>query len=78
MRHPYLLSSCTLLELSTSSTSLSLLTSDDEHNHFLYSYHKLALKYHPHKNKSPGAEQKFIEVAEAYDVLSDGEWQTVM
>ena len=50
-------------------------TSDDEQKHFLYSYHKLALKYHPHKNKSPGAEQKFIEVAEAYDVLSDGEWQ---
>ena len=50
-------------------------TSDDEHKHFLYSYHKLALKYHPHKNKSPGAEQKFIELAEAYDVLSDGEWQ---
>jgi len=34
-------------------------------------YRKLALKYHPDKNKSPGAEEKFKEIAEAYDVLSD-------
>ena len=36
-------------------------------------YRKLALKYHPDKNRSPGAEEKFKEIAEAYDVLSDGE-----
>merc|ERR1712115_486735 len=34
-------------------------------------YRKLALKYHPDKNQSPGAEEKFKEIGEAYDVLSD-------
>ncbi|XP_028667001.1 dnaJ homolog subfamily B member 4 [Erpetoichthys calabaricus] len=34
-------------------------------------YRRQALKWHPDKNKSPNAEEKFKEIAEAYDVLSD-------
>lgn len=34
-------------------------------------FRKLAVKYHPDKNKDPDAEQIFIEIAKAYEVLSD-------
>ena len=36
-------------------------------------FRKLAFKYHPDRNKEAGAEDKFKEVNEAYQVLSDKE-----
>ncbi|CAG2106982.1 unnamed protein product [Medioppia subpectinata] len=34
-------------------------------------YHRLALRYHPDKNKSKNTGHKFIQIREAYEVLSD-------
>ncbi len=34
-------------------------------------FRTLAMKYHPDRNKEPGAEERFKEIAEAYAILSD-------
>lgn len=34
-------------------------------------FRRLAFQYHPDRNKEPGAEEKFKEINEAYEVLSD-------
>jgi molecular chaperone DnaJ len=36
-------------------------------------YRKLAMQYHPDRNKAPDAEEKFKEISEAYAVLSDAQ-----
>lgn len=40
--------------------------------HLFYRYRALALKYHPDCNNRPGTLEKSKEIAEAYDVLSNG------
>lgn len=39
-------------------------------------FRQLALKYHPDRNKEPGAEAKFKEIAAAYAILSDPKKRT--
>jgi len=34
-------------------------------------YRKLSLQYHPDKNKEPGAEERYIQIAKAHETLTD-------
>jgi curved DNA-binding protein len=46
---------------------------DADQDEIQRAYRRLARKFHPDVNKDPGAEDRFKELSEAYDVLSDPE-----
>jgi len=50
------------------------LPKDADTNQIKKAFRKMAMKYHPDKNKGDaGSEEKFKEIAEAYEILSDSE-----
>lgn len=68
---------CLLLELSTVSrgdhyTALGIDKSATQRE-IAKAYHSLAREVHPDKSDHPEAEARFVEIAEAYEVLSDPE-----
>lgn len=49
------------------------ITKSSSDNDIKKAYKKLAFQYHPDKNKSPDAQDKFREISEAYDILMDSD-----
>ena len=49
------------------------LSKDASQDEIKRAYRKLSKKYHPDINKEPGAEEKYKEILEAYDTLSDAQ-----
>ncbi|XP_026830866.1 dnaJ homolog subfamily C member 30 isoform X1 [Ooceraea biroi] len=48
-------------------------TPNATHNQIKSAYYKLTLQYHPDKNKSEYAKQKFQDISEAYEILGNHE-----
>lgn len=51
--------------------------SDSNEEEIRRAYKRLALRYHPDKNPDADAEDKFKQIAQAYDVLTDPEKRSV-
>ncbi|XP_051534220.1 dnaJ homolog subfamily B member 5 [Myxocyprinus asiaticus] len=52
-------------------------SSDSNEEEIRRAYKRLALRYHPDKNPDADAEDKFKQIAQAYDVLTDAEKRSV-
>lgn len=44
---------------------------DASENEIKKAFRRLAIKYHPDKNKDPDAQKKFVKIANAYETLAD-------
>lgn len=51
--------------------------SDSNEEEIRRAYKRLALRYHPDKNSDADAEEKFKQIAQAYEVLIDPEKRTL-
>jgi len=49
------------------------ITPNATHNEIKSAYYKLTLQYHPDKNKSEHAKEKFHDISEAYEILGNYE-----
>lgn len=52
-------------------------SNDSNEEEIRKAYKRLALRYHPDKNSDADAEDKFKQIAQAYDVLTDPEKRNI-